>query len=205
MFFKLKSNDNIIEYLNIKELPLLISDKIWIDTFDENLKNDSIKSSENKLKEFLKEQENITAQASKLNAEKKEMLAEILKLSGEYHNNNSISAKKTIDLYQLKINKINENLEKIAKKIEEISKKIEIENENIFQDSVKLTYNKMSKRLKEINKIDFTIDSLRSQLKAEEEKKKILEEEYKINQIFLRDYIGTDGISLLNDKYNGSI
>lgn len=202
-FKTFKSNNQ--DYIDIKNLPILILDPFWLKSFPESVKTPTMKEAENNLTEFLKQQGKINTQYNELNKNKKKMLKKMLELSEKVRKEQLESDKNELQKYQSEISLINESLKILSEQIKEVPKNIENENNKLFQESVKISYNKLFKNLKEIQKLEPIINSLREKLRTETTKIELYEKEYKENAQFLTNFIGTDGIQILNEKYNGSI
>lgn len=203
--FKIINGENFKEYIDIKKLPLLILDSTWIRMFPEERKSEEIKKSERRLRAMICEQGQLYNDNKQLYINKKALLSRMLSFSDDVRANPTSANKRLLDQMQKKVGEINNKMDKISKRLEELPKEIEEENNRLFQICLKNSYNTMNKNLKEANKITPTIEYLREQLSIETEKKKKLEENYRLSTDFLEHYIGHSGITMLNKKYKGHI
>lgn len=205
MNFKFNSKRKSKDIFKINNLPILILDESWLMLFTDDRKNEVMKLYEKGLRELLKEQARVSSEFNKFNAEKKKVLQQILELSHEAYENNSQASKNELENCKKYLDSINQKLENIEERKQNIPNEINEQNSELFQESIKVSYNIMSKNLKEVNKMEPVINSLRERLKTETEKMNNYKNDYKTYSKFLIDFIGQDGIKILDEKYNGSI
>lgn len=205
MFFKKKEpkiNDN---YIDIKNLPILILDSDWLTFYSKNKQNTELKELETQLRELMKQQGKFNDDIKKLVTNKKAILARMLADSNKVAEKGSVSAKAELDKSRNNVDKINTAINDLEKQSDEIPDLIEKTNNQLFQASVKIAYNSMSKNMKEVRKYEENIDKLRTQLNEEIAKKEKLEATFQDSKDFLNDYIGKDGLKQLDEKYGGTI
>lgn len=205
MFNKKKSKKQFENYIDIKNLPILILDEDWLNYFKKDDKNNDIIETEEELRQLIKEQGKINDQTKQLSASKKNVLSQILTQSNDVVEKGTSSAKAKLEKSKNKVSEINNTLNDLEQQSDLLPDKIEEVNNKLFQLSVKQAYNKIGKHMKELKKYEANIDKLRAQLAEETAKKEKLEETLKSSMDFLADYIGDEGIRQLNKKYNGSI
>lgn len=205
MNFKFNSKRRLKDIFKINNLPILTLDESWLMLFTDDKKNEIMRLCEKGLLELLKEQARVNSEFNKLSSEKKKLLQQILELSHDAYENNSQASKKELENCKKYLDIISQKLENIEERKQNIPNEINEQNSELFQESIKVSYNIMSRNLKEVNKMEPTINSLRERLKAETEKMNKYKEDYKTYSKFLVDFIGQDGIKILDEKYNGSI
>ena len=203
MFFK-KKNDDFTRNVRVNNLPILILDETFNYTFKNN-KTDRMIEIEEELRELLKEQGALNNEFSQLQKTKKIRLSKIIGLSGEVDKENSDVAVKKMGENQELVEHINGKLQAIEKKLDVIPDMIERKNYELFQEAVKVTYNDVSKTSAKIKKIEPEIEKLREKLKEKTDEMKILDDEFKEKSLFLRTFIGYEGIEILNSEYGGTI
>lgn len=203
MFFK-KKNDDFTRNVRVNNLPILILDETFNYTFKNN-KTDRMIEIEEELRELLKEQGALNNEFSQLQKTKKIRLSKIIGLSGEVDKENSDVAVKKMGENQELVEHINGKLQAIEKKLDVIPDMIERKNYELFQEAVKVTYNDVSKTSAKIKKIEPEIEKLREKLKEKTDEMKILDDEFKEKTLFLRTFIGYEGIEILNSEYGGTI
>ena len=203
MFFK-KKNDDFTRNVRVNNLPILILDETFNYTFKNN-KTDRMIEIEEELRELLKEQGALNNEFSQLQKTKKIRLSKIIGLSGEVDKENSDVAVKKMGENQELVEHINGKLQAIEKKLDVIPDMIERKNYELFQEAVKVTYNDVSKTSAKIKKIEHEIEKLREKLKEKTDEMKILDDEFKEKTLFLRTFIGYEGIEILNSEYGGTI
>ncbi len=200
MIFK-KKQDNIVQLLDVKNLPILILDESFNYTFKDNRTPRMIEIEE-RLRSYMKEQGNLNSEAEQLNKTKKIRLSKILNLSGEKE---SIEKNQKMGTNQELVEHINEKLTNIEKRLQQLPELIRITNEELFCEAIKVSYNNVAKLYSKIRKLEPEIEKLREKLKEKNDEKNAVDDEYKEKSIFLRKFIGQDGIDILDNEYDGNI
>lgn len=192
-------------YINVPSLPVLILDSAWNEMFPESEKNSAIKKSESELKKLVDEQVSVNNNMDLLNKKKKDLLAKIYDYSNKARESNSSAVLSELDKAKHEFEENNQEIIKLNEKAIELQNAVSKLNNQLFQECIKTSYNVMSKYVKEMKKIDSSIDLYREKLQNEISKKKEIEKLYEQSSKFLNEYIGKDGIAELDEKYNGSI
>jgi len=202
MLFKKKNND-FAQLVRINDLPILILDETFNYVF-KNAKTEKMTALEEEIRELLKEQGELNSEYEKLSKTKKIRLSKILNLSGELQEDASEVIKK-MGTNQDLVEHINSKLDAIRKRLDEIPFAIREKNYNLFSEAVKLSYNNVSKLSLKIKKIEPDIARLKEKLRQRLDEKEALDSEYKEKSLFLRTFIGHEGIQILDDEFGGVI
>ncbi|MBR1442346.1 MAG: hypothetical protein IJ583_02300 [Firmicutes bacterium] len=193
------------DYVSVKNLPILILDHEWNSFFPNSEKTPEIKACESKLKELMKEQGNLNNKYKQLGGSKKVTLDKLLTLSNDVRERKEGASKATLEKKKNEVTNINNDLAAIEARLDKLPSLIEQENNRLFQECIKYTYNNVSKLKKEAQKLDPVISKLSKQLKEETAKKNAIESKFKLSAEFLESYIGREGIASLDKKYKGKI
>lgn len=197
MIFKKKIKD-FEEIIHIKNLPLLILDETFNVSFKHN-KSKKMSFLENELTKLLKEQGGLNAEHKKLLKTKKIRLSKILNLSGEISEASSDDAVKKMSENQELVEHINGKLNQIENKLKKIPELIERKNYELFKEAVKISYDDVSKIKKKIEKLECKIQKTKDDPREMLINKKRLEDEYDRESLFLRRFIGQEGIEALRE------
>lgn len=202
MFFG-KKDEDFARFVRINKLPTLILDETFNYVFKNN-KTERMIELEEEIKELLKEQGRLNEQYGKLEKSKKIRLSKILNLSGELNEKNS-SAAEEMGKNQNTVGLINDELENMKKRLSELPLIIDEKNYELFSEAVKISYNDVSKISSKIKKLEPEVQKLRAKLKEKTDIKDVLDDEYKEKSLFLRKFIGHEGIQILDERFDGKI
>lgn len=203
MKFRRKTED-FAQLVQIKNLPVLILDEIYNYAFKDN-KTEKMIEIEEELRELLKEQGGINSEYEKLLKTKKIRLSKILNLSGEMDKAVSGDTINKMETNQELVEHINEKLEEINKRKEKIPELIEKKNYELFSEAVKISYNNIVKLYAKINTLEPEIEKLKEELAKKINEKEKTDSEYKEKSLFLRTFIGHEGIQILGERYGKGI
>lgn len=203
MFFG-KREEDFAKFVRINKLPILILDETFNYVFKNN-KTEKMIEIEEELKELLKEQGRLNEQCGKLEKSKKIRLSKILKLSGELDEKNSSSTVDEMGKNQNTVEAINTELEIMKNRLAELPEIIDEKNYELFSEALKISYNDVSKISLQIKKLEPEIEKLRAKLKEKTDIKDVLDDEYKEKSLFLRKFIGHEGIQILDERFYGKI
>jgi len=203
MLFK-KKNEDFAKQVKINNLPMLILDEMYNITFKNN-KTERMSALEEELRELLKEQGGLNFEYNKLLKTKKIRLSKILELSGDINDKNSPDSIKKMETNQELVEHINNKLNELDEKRKKLPEIIEKKNYELFNEAVKISYNNVSKLSLKIKKLEPEVDNLKEKLKNKMDELNSLNSEYKDKSLFLRTFIGHEGIQILDDEYNGNM
>ncbi len=203
MLFK-KKNEDFAKQVKINNLPILILDETYNLTFKSN-KTEKMSEIEEELRELLKEQGGLNFEYNKLLKTKKIRLSKILELSSEVSDKNSSNAVKKMETNQELVEHINDKLNDLDEKRKKLPEIIEKKNYELFNEAVKISYNNISKLSLKIKKLEPEVDNLKEKLKNKMDELNSLNSEYKEKSLFLRTFIGHEGIQILDDEYGGNM
>ncbi len=203
MLFK-KRNDDFAKLVKINDLPILILDETFNFTFKNN-KTEKMETLEKELRELLKEQGGLNFEHNKLSKTKKIRLSKILNLSGEVNDKDSLNTVKKMETNQELVEHINDKLSDIEKRRATLPEIIARKNYELFSEAVKISYNNVAKISMKIKKLEPDVEKLRDKLKEKTSELNSLESEYKEKSLFLRTFIGHEGIQILDEEYGGTI
>ena len=202
MFFG-KKDDDFARFVKINKLPILILDETFNYVF-KNKKTERMLELEEEIKELLKEQGRLNEQCGRLEKSKKIRLSKILNLSGELNEKNS-SAAEEMGKNQNTVGLINDEIENMKKRLSQLPLIIDEKNYELFSEAVKISYNDVSKISSKIKKLEPELQKLRAKLKEKTDIKDVLDDEYKEKSLFLRKFIGHEGIQILDERFDGKI
>ena len=100
---------------------------------------------------------------------------------------------------------INDKLSDIEKRRATLPEIIARKNYELFSEAVKISYNNVAKISMKIKKLEPDVEKLRDKLKEKTSELNSLESEYKEKSLFLRTFIGHEGIQILDEEYGGTI
>lgn len=203
MFFG-KREDDFASCVRINKLPILILDETFNYVFKNN-KTERMVEIEEELKDLLKEQGRLNEQCGKLEKSKKIRLSKILNLSGELDEKNSSSTVEEMGKNQNTVEIINNELENMKNRLAELPEIIDAKNYELFSEAVRVSYNDVSKVSSKIKKLEPEVEKLRAKLKEKTDIKDVLDDEYKEKSLFLRKFIGHEGIQILDERFDGKI
>ncbi len=203
MIFKKKTED-FAQLVQIKNLPVLILDETFNYAFKDN-KTEKMKAIEEELRELLKEQGGLNSEYEKLIKTKKIRLSEILNLSGEIDESFSSETVKKMGTNQELVGHINEKLSEMEKRLEIIPELIEKKNYELFSEAVKMSYNNIADLHIKIKNLEPEVQKLKDKLREKMNEKEKADAEYKEKSLFLRTFIGHEGIQILEERYGRAI
>ncbi len=203
MIFKKKTED-FAKLVQIKNLPILILDETFNYAFKNN-KTDKMAALEEELRGLLKEQGGLNSEYDKLIKTKKIRLSKILNLSGEIDDSDLSETIKKMGTNQELVEHINGKLDEIQKRREILPELIEKKNYELFSEAVKMSYNNIAELHLKVKTLEPQVQKLKEKLKEKIGEKDKVDSEYKEKSLFLRTFIGLEGIEILNERYGKAI
>ncbi|MCI8804796.1 MAG: hypothetical protein HFE59_02700 [Clostridiales bacterium] len=203
MIFKKKTED-FARLVQIKNLPILILDETFNYAFKNN-KTNKMAAIEEELRALLKEQGGLNSEYDKLIKTKKIRLSKILNLSGEIDESDSNETIKKMGTNQELVEHINGKLDEIQKRREILPELIEKKNYELFSEAVKMSYNNIAELHLKVKTLEPEVQKLKEKLKEKMSEKDKADSEYKERSLFLRTFIGLEGIEILNERYGKAI
>jgi len=203
MIFKRK-NEDFAQLVQIKNLPVLILDETFNYAFKDK-KTDKMSAIEEELRELLKEQGGLNSEYEKLMKTKKIRLSQILNLSGEIDENASSDTIQKMSTNQELVEHINGKLDEIQKRREILPELIDKKNYELFSEAVKISYNDIADLHLKVKTLEPEVQKLKEKLKEKINEKDKVDNEYKEKSLFLRKFIGHEGIQILEERYGRAI
>ena len=197
---KIKSLINSVEDLQV---PILILNEIWLQSFNKRFKNTRSEKLESDLKECLKKQSRLTEVLKKLHERKKENLNVILKLTPQVFEMSNDSAKTRMETLQKEVLEINDGLEKLSEELSAVPIEINKVNRELLNETIEICYDEMLANQEKLEELSPKIDKMREELKALVEQHAICKDAYENTYILLHNLVGEDLIDRLDDTYTG--
>lgn len=187
--------------LRRNDISLLILDERWNKIFNIVQKPASIKRSEERLKELLKEEARLTAEEKEIAAAKKHHMNNIIKLTSDVFDKNDENAKKQMQISEQEIKRINERTKRIEELLSEMPYRLRQANLELLDITARVVYLKLRSGRKRAEKLKKRIDMTRARLKKYiDEKELILQNSTGIYSYF-HDLLGGEELEKLDKEF----
>lgn len=189
--------------LRKNDISLLILDERWNKLFASTPKTPLIASSEEKLKELLKEQARITAEAREIAAVKKKHMDRIMQLTPAVFEQNDEAAKKEMVFCEKEIKRINDRIKKIEEALEVMPDRIKAANLELLENTVNIVYFKIRNSSKRVEELEKLIEETRTKLKEYIDEKESLSQDDTDIYSYFHDLLGGEEIERLDNEFFG--
>lgn len=189
--------------LRKNDISLLILDERWNKLFASTPKTPLIASSEEKLKELLKEQARLTAEAREIAAVKKKHMDRIMQLTPAVFEQNDEAAKKEMVFCEKEIKRINDRIKKIEEALEVMPDRIKAANLELLENTVNIVYFKIRNSSKRVEELEKLIEETRTKLKEYIDEKESLSQDDTDIYSYFHDLLGGEEIERLDNEFFG--
>lgn len=187
--------------LRKNDISLLILDERWNSLFESFVKSPEIVKTEEQLKDLLKEQAKLIAEAKEIAKHKKMCLDKIMKLTTEVFDNKNESAKKEMSDCEKDINKVNERSKIIETEVENIPDRIRELNLELLEHTVNVVYFRMRESEKRVSELGILIEQERTKLKEYIDEKELLSKDHTDIYTYFHDLIGGEELEKLDKEH----
>ncbi len=196
-----KTHELDIKVLFNNDISLLILDERWNGLFNNITKTSDIIDYENKIKELLKEQSRLIAEAKEITAKKKECMDNIIKLTTEAFENNNEEARTEMQDCEKIIVEINKRAKEIEDRLSAVPKEIRQANLELLEQTVKLVYFSTKENQLRVEELDKEIVQTKEQLKKLIDERGLLAQDDTDMYSYFHDLLGGDKLQKLDEIY----
>ena len=190
-----------IKVLFKNDISILILDERWNGLFKNIVKTAKLIDCENKIKELLKEQSRLTAEAKEIAIKKKEYMDGIIKLTTEAFDNNNEEARLKMQECEKSIVSINKRLKEIEERILDVPKEIRQANLELLEQTVKVVYFSIKENQHKVTALDKEIAETREHLKKLIDERGLLAQDDTDTYSYFHDLLGKDELQKLDEIY----
>ena len=187
--------------LRRNDISLLILDERWNRLFENTQKTPQIAAAEEKLKDSIKEEARLTAEAKEIAQTKKKHMDRIIKLTPEVFERNNPEAVKEMEFCEKDIKRINERLKKIEEELDILPERKKLANLELLDNTVNLVYFKMRSARKRVEELEKLIEEERSKLKAYIDEKESLSQDDTDIYSYFHDLLGGEELERLDREF----
>ncbi|MDA3847774.1 MAG: hypothetical protein PF505_14745 [Vallitaleaceae bacterium] len=177
---------------------LLVLDYEWHRIFDQ-FKTRSIRITEKKLNQLIKEQSRSIENLKGYQQVKKDLMGVIQDGMSEAMSDGGV--RKKLDRAKGQIEDVNKRIEKLINRLGVLPKVIADVNQALLDESMAIYYKKIKCSKKELELLDIEINKLRETIKSKMVRKTETEEKYEELYQYIHDLIGSDRIDAYDKKY----
>lgn len=189
--------------LRKNDISLLILDERWNKLFINTPKTPRIALCEEKLKELLKEEARLTAEALEIAADKKKHMDRIIKLTPAVFGENDEEAKKEMAFCEKEIKRINERSPQIKKALDDMPERIKAANLELLENTVSIVYFKIRSSSKRVEELEKLIEETRERLKQYIDEKESLSQDDNDIYSYFHDLLGGEELEKLDNEFFG--
>lgn len=191
--------------LRKNDISLLILDERWNKLFTNTQKTSQIASCEEKLKDLLKEEARLIAEAGEIASQKKKHMDRIIKLTPAVFEQNDEEAMKEMAFCEKEIKRINDRSEKIKEALENIPEKIKTANLELLETTIDIVYVNTRSTGKRVEELEKLIEESKTKLMQYiDEKESISQNDTDIYSYF-HDLLGGEELEKLDNEYFGKV
>ena len=187
--------------LRKNDISLLILDERWNKLFENTQKSPQIAAAEEKLKDHIKEEARLIAEAREIVANKKNHMDRIIKLTPAVFENNEPEAIKEMEFCEKEIKRINERSRKIEEELDILPDKKKKANLELLEQTVNIVYFKMRSGRKRVEELEKLIEEERSRLKAYIDEKESLSQDDTDIYSYFHDLLGGEELQRLDEEF----
>ena len=187
--------------LRKNDISLLILDERWNKLFENTQKSPQIAAAEEKLKDHIKEEARLIAEAREIVANKKNHMDRIIKLTPAVFENNEPEAIKEMEFCEKEIKRINERSGKIEEELDILPDKKKKANLELLEQTVNIVYFKMRSGRKRVEELEKLIEEERSRLKAYIDEKESLSQDDTDIYSYFHDLLGGEELQRLDEEF----
>jgi len=187
--------------LRKNDISILILDERYNSMFSSVPKTPQIAASEEKLKELLKEEARLHAEAKEIACLKKKYMDTIIRLTPEVFEHCNDEAKKEMQLCEKEIKRINERMAKIEQELEEIPTLIRQANLDLLELVVNVVYFKIRSGQKRVEELEKLIEETKNRLKEYIDEKEALSQENTDAYSYFHDLLGAEELQRLDSEF----
>ena len=187
--------------LRKNDISLLILDERWNKLFENTQKSPQIAAAEEKLKDHIKEEARLIAEAREIAANKKNHMDRIIKLTPAVFENNEPEAIKEMEFCEKEIKRINERSRKIEEELDILPDKKKKANLELLEQTVNIVYFKMRSGRKRVEELEKLIEEERSRLKAHIDEKESLSQDDTDIYSYFHDLLGGEELQRLDEEF----
>ena len=187
--------------LRKNDISLLILDERWNKLFENTQKSPQIAAAEEKLKDHIKEEARLIAEAREIAANKKNHMDRIIKLTPAVFENNEPEAIKEMEFCEKEIKRINERSRKIEEELDILPDKKKKANLELLEQTVNIIYFKMRSGRKRVEELEKLIEEERSRLKAHIDEKESLSQDDTDIYSYFHDLLGGEELQRLDEEF----
>lgn len=204
-FLKRNSKENKFDgkVLWKNDISLLILDERWNSLFKNTEKTPDILRCEEDLRELLKEQARLTAEAKELAQRKKVCMESILKLTTEAFENNNDQARKEMQELEREIKRINDRLPQVQDTVDGIPARVKQKNLELLDYAVNQVYLQMRDGQRRVEELETLIAETREKLKQYIDEKESLAQEGTEVYSYFHDLLGGEVLERLDKEHFG--
>jgi len=188
--------------LRKNDISLLILDERWNKLFETTQKSPQIAAAEEKLKNSIKEEARLTAEAREIAVSKKNHMDRIIKLTPAVFEKNDPDAIKEMGFCEKEINRINERFKKIEEKLDALPDRKKEANLELLEHTVNIIYFKMRYGRKRVEELEKLIEEERGKLKAYIDEKESLSQDDTDIYSYFHDLLGGEELERLDKKFS---
>jgi predicted RND superfamily exporter protein len=187
--------------LRKNDISLLILDERWNKLFENTQKSPQIAAAEEKLKDHIKEEARLIAEAREISANKKKHMDRIIKLTPAVFENNEPEAIKEMEFCEKEIKRINERSKKIEEELDILPDKKKKANLELLEQTVNIIYFKMRSGRKRVEELEKLIEEERGRLKAYIDEKESLSQDDTDIYSYFHDLLGGEELQRLDEEF----
>ena len=187
--------------LRKNDISLLILDERWNKLFETTQKSPQIAAAEEKLKDHIKEEARLTAEAREIAASKKNHMDRIIKLTPAVFEKNDPDAIKEMEFCEKEIKRINDRFKRIEEELDILPDKKKKANLELLEHTVNIIYFKMRSGRKRVEELEKLIEEERSKLKAYIDEKESLSQDDTDIYSYFHDLLGGEELERLDKEF----
>lgn len=187
--------------LRKNDISLLILDERWNKLFENTQKTPQIAAAEEKLKNHIKDEARLTAEAKEIAASKKSHMDRIIKLTPAVFEENNPDAVKEMEFSEKEIKRINDRLKKIEEELDILPEKKKQANLGLLEQTVNIIYFKIRSGRKRVEELEKLIEEERNKLKAYIDEKESLSQDDADIYSYFHDLLGGEELERLDKEY----
>ncbi len=188
------------ELIDIKEMPVLSEDELWMDFFA-TCRSFPVRRRYNRLVKLLSAENRITEDIQTAKHDKKKSLNTVFSLSQKANNEGDERAAVRMEEEKATIEALNERLEQLKARRHRLKEQITGTNFSLLKETVRISYGKIRKRESELENIAADMDALKARLNHLIDRKHGLEEEKSSLYRLVHALIGRDEADKLDRSY----
>lgn len=195
---KRRKDDDYLNIIKNKKLPILTLDARWHELFPDELKSSRIKELEQKVNQLLKNQGKMVHDIKDMKKLKKSLMTDIVVNMDIKNELMGKSKEKKLEKNKKYIHEINDKIEDASDKLADLPYRIKEANEELLLESIKSCYDRMQTNQEELANIAEWIKQTREDLKQKILAKHDMESANTLMYTYMHDVLGSEAIDIFD-------